>query len=534
MLSRLGSIFPHPAAATYVPLNPILCPRAIANRVRCGSTASAHAKKFKSLRWKGSPPQLCNANHGDDTLISFPEEPIGIPADHGFGHLEVYIGDKLGDRGEYNITRKLGFGRYSTVWLARQTHHMKFNIPYFTAIKVLSQYATRRLNERSDEFRILQRISNSSSSHKGKEFCATLWDSFLVDGDDDGGPHQCLVLDAMAGDVKQLRSMYRDGVMPLAMTKTIIGQMLVALQYLHEECRIVHADLRPENILIANPYPGIELKKILMGEKPTYYPPMTVLGREVQPIVSHPLLSPPRFFEFQSAEHQWMFKLGDFGGAQFINDRINDCTTPDGLRAPEVILDHPWDEKIDIWALGCLTCEFLTGRSIFDETTWSFGQDDQDLVSLALMMRCTGQQFPPDMLSNCNLEKVAQYFGPGGALADLANEDCIPSSIIEYLKEHNREIAHDSRELEAAAAFINRCLALRPGDRPSAAELLRDPWLLSQPVWSYETDPASASKEETVGAMVTILSPWGTPYLGVILYMSLLLGTAWFVWALMY
>ena len=34
-------------------------------------------------------------------------------------------------------------------------------------------------------------------------------------------------------------------------------------------------------------------------------------------------------------------------------------------------------------------------------------------------------------------------------------------------------------EKAAAASFIERCLTLEPDDRPSAAELLRHPWLLS-------------------------------------------------------
>jgi hypothetical protein len=24
------------------------------------------------------------------------------------------------------------------------------------------------------------------------------------------------------------------------------------------------------------------------------------------------------------------------------------------LRAPETVIYHPWDEKVDIWAVGCL------------------------------------------------------------------------------------------------------------------------------------------------------------------------------------
>jgi serine/threonine-protein kinase SRPK3 len=36
------------------------------------------------------------------------------------------------------------------------------------------------------------------------------------------------------------------------------------------------------------------------------------------------------------------------------NDSSSLPVTPLGLRAPEIIQGQPWDDKIDIWALGCL------------------------------------------------------------------------------------------------------------------------------------------------------------------------------------
>ncbi len=35
-------------------------------------------------------------------------------------------------------------------------------------------------------------------------------------------------------------------------------------------------------------------------------------------------------------------------------------------RAPEVILGCPYDEKIDIWSIGCIIAELYTGRMMFE------------------------------------------------------------------------------------------------------------------------------------------------------------------------
>lgn len=45
-------------------------------------------------------------------------------------------------------------------------------------------------------------------------------------------------------------------------------------------------------------------------------------------------------------------KLIDLGEARFGQDTYAEQVMPDLYRAPEVLLGLPWDEKIDIWALG--------------------------------------------------------------------------------------------------------------------------------------------------------------------------------------
>ena len=40
--------------------------------------------------------------------------------------------------------------------------------------------------------------------------------------------------------------------------------------------------------------------------------------------------------------------------AQVVNQQVTSRITPDILRAPESILQGPWNEKVDIWTFGCL------------------------------------------------------------------------------------------------------------------------------------------------------------------------------------
>lgn len=69
-----------------------------------------------------SAPTTEQSSHDTPTVtLEFKEEPIGLPPSAGFGFLDVNIGDELGPDGCYVVLRKLGYGVYSNVWLARDT-----------------------------------------------------------------------------------------------------------------------------------------------------------------------------------------------------------------------------------------------------------------------------------------------------------------------------------------------------------------------------------------------------------------------------
>lgn len=48
--------------------------------------------------------------------------------------------------------------------------------------------------------------------------------------------------------------------------------------------------------------------------------------------------------------------LCDFGEARFGRLEYNGDIQPWFYRAPEVILDLPWNNKVDIWSLGVMVC----------------------------------------------------------------------------------------------------------------------------------------------------------------------------------
>lgn len=94
--------------------------------------------------------------------------------------------------------------------------------------------------------------------------------------------------------------------------QSITRQCLEALEFIHG-LGLIHCDLKPENILVKS-YSRCEIKVI------------------------------------------------DLGSSCFQTDHLCSYVQSRSYRAPEVILGLPYDQKIDMWSLGCILAELCSGN----------------------------------------------------------------------------------------------------------------------------------------------------------------------------
>lgn len=58
--------------------------------------------------------------------------------------------------------------------------------------------------------------------------------------------------------------------------------------------------------------------------------------------------------------------ISDFGNSFYINNKPKSEIQTRYYRSPEVIMDAPYNETCDIWSVGCIMHELLTGQILFD------------------------------------------------------------------------------------------------------------------------------------------------------------------------
>lgn len=127
--------------------------------------------------------------------------------------------------------------------------------------------------------------------------------------------HICIVTEILGTSLFKYIENNNFSPVPLKTLRTIVFDITSGLADIHKS-KIIHADIKPENILFAN----------------------------------------------SSSKH---VKIIDFGSSCTVGHTIYNYLQSRFYRAPEIILGIPYGTAIDIWSLGCIAAELATGIPIF-------------------------------------------------------------------------------------------------------------------------------------------------------------------------
>ncbi|KAI0628135.1 kinase-like domain-containing protein [Trametes polyzona] len=395
------------------------------------------------------------------------EEPLARYDPSNGGYSSVSIGDILGE--QYTVLRKLGWGEYSTVWLVRRNMQTSTDLRSSTlqVLKVMNKDATFAQGTLFHEAEFLRRIHSQNPAHPGYCHVVQMFDGFTEE-DDGEGRHLCLVMEPMLEDLRLFAQRWSNCSFSPPLLRLVGRQVALGLQYLHEECNIIHTDLKPSNIMIAPPGdPDDFITSYLSRDKDpiescTERAPHGPLVTRVRTLpIPHPDMNPGvDLFAFDTWRG-FQVKIGDVGvscWADKVDEHYTDQIQSPSLRAPEVALGAGWGKPADIWSFGCTLWELYVGEPLFDPSIKAISVPTCHVMEFGdypspLIQRGKYRNFFFD------LDGTMKYPPPGRA----SFEDPI------------REKGQDDAEL--FIDFLHKTFALDPDERATCGSLLDHQWL---------------------------------------------------------
>ncbi|OHT05131.1 Dual specificity tyrosine-phosphorylation-regulated kinase 3 [Tritrichomonas foetus] len=157
-------------------------------------------------------------------------------------------------------------------------------------------------------------------------------------------------------------------------------------------------------------------------------------------------------------------KIVDFGSACFDKKRIYTYIQSRYYRSPEVILGMSYGCGIDVWSVGVMIVEFLSGRTLFP------GRNELDMLNL--IAEVLGP--PPKYLIKTSKKKYNFFHEDGTLKASFSSKP-------ERAKKRTLEQILGDAANPILLDFLKKCLTWDPLARITAAQALKHPWLNFDP-----------------------------------------------------
>jgi len=354
-------------------------------------------------------------------------------------HYADFTGELLNKK--YLIICSIGEGSFATVWLGYNTK----NNQYY-AIKIQNDDA----NEYGeDEIDILNKLKSSKCKTINKMIESFTYERY--DEYDEICEHVCMVFELLAGSIYDIMKIekYKNG-LSYKTTINILKQVVDALGVLYNDYKTIHTDIKPENILLC----GVNnrIKKITDNfdklnfnsiynrckrranknkknkKNKNHKDPLSLACEEIMEKFNRlDFFDDDSDFDIDDVymdENNIKVKLSDFGNCCTSNYNLYDIQTRH-YRAPEIILEYPYNGKCDLWSLGCLVFELISGEVLFEPEKQLRVNKNKD--QLHKMIAIFGD-IPEYLLENADKTKI--YYRTNGL---LKNKQYMEYTSINYL-----------------------------------------------------------------------------------------------------
>lgn len=335
--------------------------------------------------------------------------------DDAEGYYRVRIGEILDSR--YMVYGYTGQGVFSNVIRARDQARGNQDV----AVKIIRNNEIMHKTGLK-ELEILKKLNDADPDDKFH--CLRLIRHFFHK------QHLCMVFEPLAMNLREVLKKYgKDVGLHIKAVRSYTQQLLLALKLL-KKTGILHADIKPDNILVN--------------------------------------------------ESKLVLKLCDFGSASIVNENeITPYLVSRFYRAPEIILGIPYEYGIDMWSAACTIYELYTGRIMFS------GKSNNQMLKFFMDVK---GKFPNKVIrkgafkdqhfdSNCNflyheIDKVTE------------REKVVVMSVVKVTRDLQSELvagqalpADQLKKVTQLKDLLEKALAIDPAKRISLNNALTHPFI---------------------------------------------------------
>lgn len=364
-----------------------------------------------------------------DAQVAQAEVKGGIlEGDDKDGYYKVRIGEVV--NGRYQIQATLGRGMFSGVVRA-----VDITTKRVVAIKMMRNNDALRKGGYT-EIAILQKLNDADPENR--KHIVKFERHFEYRG------HLCMAFENLSMNLREVLRKFGNNVgINLGATRTYAHQIFVALAHMRR-CSIVHADLKPDNILVN------EQRNVLK---------ICDLGTAI-----------------------------DRSDAATAHNQITPYLVSRFYRAPEIILGMPYDYGVDVWSIGCTLYELYTGKILFT--------GDSNNQMLKAIMETRGR-LTPKLFRRGQL--AAAHFDEQGQFISVERDKVLGKTALRTLAvvKPTRDLRTrlnaastgmndaEAKHLNHFIDLLEQCLALNPDKRITPSEALKHPFFASRSAASH-------------------------------------------------
>ena len=377
---------------------------------------------------------------------------------------------------KYNIITDIGKGADAVVWLGFNMEDSKYY-----AIKVNEP---KEFKKGLAEFKFLKGLPEKMLVFNH------LKESFIEQ--ENNKKYACGVFELQSTNLDSLlrKGNLEDG-LPVLVVKKMMFQILQAIKYLHQKIKVYHADLKTDNILlkglnnydkeIIRQYNEMNFYEAYSKSKQTYWEGKgksldtidkmkSEEKRKIREVVHKHFcdnIKYPSKDEKCNISSEYLencnVTVSDFGAYCKEDESYEGSFGTRYYRAPEIILRGECDFSVDIWALGCIFFELLTGRLLFDPEKDS--KHSRDEYHLYWINRICGD-YPIGFLKKTKFWK--KYFDAKG---NMQNMKPSRKELKEMLEKYNV-----TEEVDNIVSLLKGMLEIVPKHRFTIDACLKHPF----------------------------------------------------------